>query len=59
MYLTNVAASVLTSRILGTVSSLIFRYSEERLGHRIIVANPGAADSMTEIMPLKRRRELA
>jgi hypothetical protein len=35
---------VFTSGILGAVDTLVLQRREERLRHRIIVADPGAAD---------------
>ena len=54
----NVPARVLTSRILGPVDTLVLQCGEERFGHGIIVADPGAADGMPEVMLLQRPCEL-
>src|SRR5260370_15251661 len=54
----DVPARVLTSRILGPVDALVLQCGEERFGHRIIVADPGAADGMPEVMLLQRPCEL-
>ena len=59
MYLTISRYACLASRILGTVNPLVLQGSEERFCHRIIVADPGTADGMPEIMFLQRLRELA
>ena len=55
----NVTARVLTSRILGAVNALVLQSSEERLRHRIVVTDPGAADGLPEVMHLQRLSELA
>ena len=54
----NVAARVLTGRILGTVNALVLQRGEERLGHRIIVTYSGAADGMPEPVTPQRPGEL-
>ena len=54
----NVTARVFTSRILGAVNTLVLKRGEERLGHRIIVADPGAADGLPEVIFLQRLSEL-
>ena len=54
----NVAARVLTSRILGAVNALVLQRGEERLGHPIIVADPGTAGGLPEAMYLQRLSEL-
>src|SRR5689334_15726771 len=54
----NVTARMLTGRILGAVDTLVLKRGEERLGHRIIVADPGAADGLPEVMHLQRPGEL-
>src|SRR5258708_10656777 len=50
---------MIASRILGTVNPLVLQCREERLRHRVIVAYPGAANGLAEVMLLQRRRELA
>jgi len=55
----NVAARVLTGRILGAVNALVLQCREERLGHRIVIADPGAAGGVPEAVFLQRRGELA
>ena len=55
----NVTARVLTGRILGAIDTLVLQRREERLGHRIIVADPGAADGLPEAVLLQRLSELA
>ena len=50
----NVPARMFTGRILGAVDAFVLKRGEERLGHRIIVADPGAADGLPEIMHLQR-----
>ena len=55
----NVTVRMFASRILGTVNPLVLQCSEEGLGHRIVVADPGAADGLAEAMLLQGRRELA
>jgi hypothetical protein len=55
----NVTARVLTGRILGAVNALVLQCREERLGHRIVVTDPGTADRVPEAVFLQRRRELA
>jgi hypothetical protein len=54
----NVPARVLAGRILGPVDALVLQRGEEGLGHRIIVAYPGAADGMPEVIFLERPGEL-
>ncbi len=54
----NVPARMLTSRILGAVDTLVLKRGEERLRHSIIVAYPGAADGLPEVMYLQRLSEL-
>src|SRR5260370_39818424 len=54
----NITARVFTSRILGAVDALILQRGEERLGHRVIVAYPGAADGLPQPVTLQRRGEL-
>src|SRR5271169_3966683 len=49
---------MLTSRILGTVDTLVLKRSEERLRHRIVIADPGTADGLPEVMYLQRPGEL-
>src|SRR4030088_1682893 len=44
----SVTARVLTSRILGAVNALVFQRREERLGHRIVVTDPGTACRLPE-----------
>jgi hypothetical protein len=41
------------------MNPLVLQCSEERFGHCIVIADPGAADGLAEVMPLQRRRELA
>jgi hypothetical protein len=55
----NVTASVFTSGILGAIDAFVLQRREERLGHRIIVTYPGAADGLPEVMYLQRLGELA
>jgi hypothetical protein len=55
----NVMARVLAGRILGAVNPLVLQRREERLGHRIVIADPGAAGGLPEAVFLQRRRELA
>jgi hypothetical protein len=40
------------------VDQLILERGVERLGHRVVVADPGAPDGMPDIVPLQRLREL-
>src|ERR1017187_1343181 len=54
----NVSARVLAGRILGAVDTLVLQHGEERLGHRIVVTDPGAADGLPENMLLQRLSEL-
>src|SRR6201989_1201389 len=54
----NVTARMLTGRILGAMNPLVLQCSEERFGHCIVIADPGAADGLAKGMPLPRRREL-
>jgi hypothetical protein len=49
---------VLAGGILGTVNAFILQRSEERFGHRIIVADPSTAGGLPEIMLLQRPDEL-
>ena len=49
---------VLAGRILGTVDALVLQSGEERFGHRIIVAYPGAADGMPDAIFLQRTGKL-
>src|SRR5580692_10092211 len=44
---------------LGTVNPLVLQSSEERLGHCIVVTDPGTAGGLPESVSLQRRRELA
>ena len=55
----NVTARVLTSRILGAVNALVLQRREERLGHRIVVTDPGTAYRLPEAVLLQRHGELA
>src|ERR1017187_7295047 len=54
----NVAARVLAGRIPGAVDALVLQRGEERLGHRIVVTDPGAADGLPENTLLQRLSEL-
>src|ERR1700730_17211294 len=54
----NVAARMLTGRILGAVDTLVLKRGEERLRHSIVVTYPGAADGLLEVMYLQRPGEL-
>src|SRR6266851_10181761 len=49
---------MLTGRILGAVDALVLQSGEERFGHRIVVADPGAPDGMPEVIFSQRLREL-
>ena len=55
----NVAARVLTGRVFGAVDPLILQRGEERLGHRIVITDPGAAGGLPEAMIPERPGELA
>jgi len=55
----NVTARVLPGRILGPVNALVLQRREERLGHRIVVTDPGTAYGLPEAVLLQRRGELA
>jgi hypothetical protein len=54
----NVAACVLTGGILSPVDALVLQSGEERFRHRIVVADPGAADGLREVVFLQRPGEL-
>jgi hypothetical protein len=50
---------VLAGRILGAVNALVLECREERLGHRIVIADSGPAGRVPEAVFLQRHRELA
>jgi hypothetical protein len=50
---------MLTSGILGAIDAFVLQRREERFRHRIIVADPGAADGLPEAVLLQRPGELA
>ena len=54
-----IAVGVRAGGVLRAVDPLVLQCSEERLRHRIIVADLGAADGLPEVMLFQRRRELA
>src|SRR5690242_21832703 len=49
---------MLAGRILGAVDALVLQGGEERLGHRVIIADSGTPDGMPDAVFLQRFREL-
>src|SRR5689334_2016014 len=49
---------MLAGRILGAVDALVLQDGEERLGHRVIIADSGTPDGMPDAVFLQRFREL-
>ena len=54
----NIVDGVAAGRVLGAVDPLVLQGGEERFGHRIIVAYPGAPDGMPEVIFPQRPGEL-
>jgi hypothetical protein len=49
----NIAARVFAGRVLGTMDTLILKRPEERFRHGVVVADPGSADGLPEIVLLQ------